>query len=156
MIGWKILAQVQFAPVYVVCVVLVIQMGFMNATKARTRSMLMNAVPEQERANWSCLEAMNQFLWSRSTFLGGLLVNYNGIIFNFVVTSLFQSLAQILLVALFAHEKRTLGKVDASKNSALLDKEKSTAVTASNTSDNLSSLTSSNGNTVFTEMGKEL
>ena len=87
-------------PAAAICVVLVFRTAFMNSTSALTKSVLMDAVPKQERAKWSALESLNMFSWSGSAALGGVLVGWRGIIFNFCVTAGLQLVATIPLLVL--------------------------------------------------------
>eukprot|EP00538_Stauroneis_constricta_P000620 CAMPEP_0119558286 /NCGR_PEP_ID=MMETSP1352-20130426/10534_1 /TAXON_ID=265584 /ORGANISM="Stauroneis constricta, Strain CCMP1120" /LENGTH=544 /DNA_ID=CAMNT_0007605601 /DNA_START=35 /DNA_END=1669 /DNA_ORIENTATION=- len=87
---------------WVVCGLLVARTGFMNSTRALTKSLVMDNVPRKERAKWSALESVNMFSWSGSAALGGVLVGMHGIIFNFCVTSAFQVLATLPIIALFS------------------------------------------------------
>ena len=93
-------------PTWVVCFFYLLRTSFMNATSALTKSVLMDAVPKHERAKWSALESVNMFSWSGSAAIGGLLVGYKGIIFNFLVTGSVQFLATLPLVLLFSREGR--------------------------------------------------
>ncbi|CAJ1960025.1 unnamed protein product [Cylindrotheca closterium] len=76
-----------------ICTLMVIRTGFMNATSALTKSVLMDYVPNDERAKWSALESFNMFSWSGSAALGGILVDYHGILFNFCITASLQFVA---------------------------------------------------------------
>jgi hypothetical protein len=69
----------------------------------------MDAVPKHERAKWSALESVNMFSWSGSAAIGGLLVGYKGIIFNFLVTGSVQFLGTVPLVLLFSRDGREGG-----------------------------------------------
>ena len=91
-------------PTWSVCIFYLLRTSFMNATNALTKSALMDAVPKNERGKWAALESVNMFSWSGSAFLGGLLVGYKGIIFNFLVTGSIQLLATLPLVLLFSRE----------------------------------------------------
>ena len=77
----------------------------MNSTSALTKSVLMDNIPKEERGKWSAMESVNMFSWSGSAALGGLLVGYEGIVFNFCVTACFQLLATLPLAALIATDK---------------------------------------------------
>mmetsp|Transcript_10309 Transcript_10309/g.24747 ORF Transcript_10309/g.24747 Transcript_10309/m.24747 type:complete len:603 (-) Transcript_10309:11-1819(-) len=77
----------------IICTLLVIRTAFMNATSALTKSVLMDHVPNNERAKWSALESFNMFSWSGSAALGGILVDYHGILFNFCITASLQFVA---------------------------------------------------------------
>eukprot|EP00980_Cylindrotheca_fusiformis_P031284 scaffold26122_cov127-Cylindrotheca_fusiformis.AAC.3 len=86
----------------VICTMLVLRTAFMNSTSALTKSVLMDHVPSNERAKWSALESLNMFSWSGSAALGGILVDYRGILFNFCITAALQFVAtfpHILLAA---------------------------------------------------------
>lgn len=80
--------------------VLVLRTAFMNSTRALTNSVLMDHVPKEERAKWSALESFNMFSWSGSAALGGFLVQYDGILFNFWITAGLQFLATFPLLIL--------------------------------------------------------
>ena len=88
-------------PWWVICIFVVLRSAFMNSTNALTRSVVMDNVPKGERAKWSALESLNMFSWSGSAALGGILVAYKGIIFNFYITALLQLLATIPLIVVF-------------------------------------------------------
>lgn len=72
----------------------------MNSCSALTKSIIMDAVPQCERGKWSALESVNMFSWSGSAFLGGILVGEEGIIFNFICTSVLQVFATLPLLYL--------------------------------------------------------
>jgi MFS family permease len=88
-----------------ICVIFVIRTGFMNSTSALTKSLLMDSVPTQERGRWTALESVNMFSWSGSAFLGGILVNVNGLLFNFSITAALQFLSTIPIVFLMLNNK---------------------------------------------------
>jgi predicted MFS family arabinose efflux permease len=81
-----------------ICILFVIRFSVMNAPGALTRSVLMDNVPKHERAKWSALESVTMFSWAGSAALGGLLVNWNGILFNFIFTAWFQLFSTIPLL----------------------------------------------------------
>jgi hypothetical protein len=58
----------------------------------------MDSVPMHKWGSWSALEMVNMFLWSFSTFLGGVSVKWNGILFNFSVTVIMQFLVTMPIV----------------------------------------------------------
>lgn len=87
-------------PRWVTCTILILRTAFMNSPSALTRSVLMDHVPKTERAQWSALETLNMFSWSGSAALGGILVDSNGILFNFCVTASLQFLATLPLFLL--------------------------------------------------------
>lgn len=78
-----------------ICALLVTRTAFMNATSALTKSVLMDHVPNNERAKWSALESFSMFSWSGSAALGGILVSYHGILFNFCITASLQFVATL-------------------------------------------------------------
>ena len=88
-----VLSYVYHYPIWLTCTILVVRTAFMNSTSALTKSVLMDNIPKEERAKWSALESLNMFSWSGSAALGGILVDYKGIIFNFCVTAFLQLLA---------------------------------------------------------------
>lgn len=92
-------------PRWCICVLYLLRTSFMNATSALTKSVLMDAVPKSERAKWSALESINMFSWSGSAALGGVLVGFEGIVFNFIVTFCIQFLATLPLVLIFSREE---------------------------------------------------
>jgi len=100
--GATIIAYVRGAPVWVVCVLYVARTSLMNCTQALTKSVLMDNVPRNERAKWSALESVNMFSWSGSAFVGGYLVDWEGIVFNFCCTAALQVVATMPLVYLYS------------------------------------------------------
>ena len=99
-----VISYVKGFPTWLVCLLIVFRTAFMNSTSALTKSVLMDAVPRDERAKWSSLESLNMFSWSGSAALGGFLVAYEGILFNFCVTAFLQLLATIPVVILFPYD----------------------------------------------------
>lgn len=89
-----------FSPLFI-CILFVIRFSVMNAPGALTRSVLMDNVPRHERAKWSALESVTMFSWAGSAALGGLLVNWNGILFNFTFTAWFQLFSTIPLLLVY-------------------------------------------------------
>jgi len=81
-----------------VCVLYVLRTSFMNAPGSLTRSVLMDHVPKQERAKWSSLESVNMFSWAGSAAIGGILVDWEGILFNFTATAFLQIFATVPLI----------------------------------------------------------
>jgi MFS family permease len=101
-----IISYLNHAPTYLVCIFWVSRTAIMNSTSALTKSILMDAVPKNERAKWSSLENLNNFGWAGSAAVGGYLVDYEGIIFNFSLTVCFQLLATIPFLFLFGRVQR--------------------------------------------------
>ena len=96
-----ILSYTFHLPRWVTCVFYLVRTSFMNATTALTKSVLMDNVPRKERAKWAALESVNMFSWSGSAFVGGMLVGFEGLIFNFCITASIQLLATVPLMVLF-------------------------------------------------------
>jgi MFS family permease len=96
-------------PVWTTCTILLVRTAFMNATNALTKSVLMDHVPKEERAKWSALESLNMFSWSGSAALGGILVDYRGIVFNFCVTACLQFVATMPFLVLSLFRKTESG-----------------------------------------------
>jgi MFS family permease len=96
-------------PVWTTCTILLVRTAFMNATSALTKSVLMDHVPKEERAKWSALESLNMFSWSGSAALGGILVDYRGIVFNFCVTACLQFVATMPFLVLSLFRKTESG-----------------------------------------------
>lgn len=97
-------------PPIIICIFFILRMAFMNSTGALTKSVLMDAVPKNERAKWSSLESVNMFNWSGSAALGGVLVNVEGIVFNFYVTAAFQMFATVpLMILVWRSRIRNMG-----------------------------------------------
>ena len=88
-------------PAAVVSVCFVLRTAIMNGTGALTRSVLMDEVPQNERAKWSALESVNMFGWAGSAALGGYIIDKESILFNFCVTGIIQFVATIPLFYLF-------------------------------------------------------
>jgi MFS family permease len=101
-----IISYLNHAPTYLVCIFWVSRTAIMNSTSAITRSILMDAVPKNERAKWSSLDNLTMFGWSGSAAIGGYLVDYEGIIFNFSLTVCFQLVATIPFLFLFGRVQR--------------------------------------------------
>jgi MFS family permease len=95
-------------PIWLTCVILVFRTAFMNSTSALTKSVLMDHVPKEERAKWGALESLNMFSWSGSAAIGGILVDYRGIVFNFCVTACLQFIATMpfLVLSFFGETQR--------------------------------------------------
>ena len=88
------------APVCLVCVLWIIRTATVNSTGPLTKSVLMDSVSAKERAKWSALESVNMCGWAGSAALGGFLVDWCGIEFNFYLTAGCQFLATIPIVCL--------------------------------------------------------
>jgi len=73
---------------------------FMNSTTPLTKSVLMDAVPKESRGKWSAVESVSMFSWSGSAALGGILVGWDGLLFNFSITATLQFIATLPLLAI--------------------------------------------------------
>ena len=91
-------------PIWFVCLLYVLRTGFMNGTKALTRSLLMDSVPKEERGRWSALESVNTLSWSGSAVLGGFLVGALGVVPLFAITACLQICSTIPLILLFGKD----------------------------------------------------
>ena len=101
-----VVSYVRRWPVWITCTILVWRTAVMNTPSALTRSIVMDHVPSAERAKWSALESLNMFSWSGSAVIGGILVDKEGIVFNFCATAALQFVATIPLVILSCYRKR--------------------------------------------------
>mmetsp|Transcript_1736 Transcript_1736/g.2403 ORF Transcript_1736/g.2403 Transcript_1736/m.2403 type:complete len:576 (-) Transcript_1736:146-1873(-) len=109
MIGMILSYSAFHMPIWVTCAFFVIRTAFVNSTNPLTRSVLMDHVPKHERGKWSALESVNMVSWSGSAALGGALVKFEGILFNFWCTMGMQLLATIPLVLLFEKDQEQDG-----------------------------------------------
>ena len=75
--------------------------GLMNCAYPLRESILMDYVPKQQRARWKSLEAISQFGWCGSAFIGGVLADLHGYTFTFIVTIVMQTVA-VCVYALLA------------------------------------------------------
>lgn len=62
----------------------------MNTTKPLTRSIIMDAVPKEQRGRWQGLESINAATWAGSAVLGGILIDRYGFVGVFVTTAFMQ------------------------------------------------------------------
>jgi hypothetical protein len=76
----------------------------MNSTGSLSKEVLLDSIPKEDLAKWNSMEKLQMFLWSGSAALGGVLVGYRGIVFNFYVTAGLQLLASLPLVCLFSRD----------------------------------------------------
>mmetsp|Transcript_11408 Transcript_11408/g.20487 ORF Transcript_11408/g.20487 Transcript_11408/m.20487 type:complete len:322 (-) Transcript_11408:108-1073(-) len=106
----------QGLPRSVVCAILVVRTAFMNSPAALTNSVLMDNVPKTERAKWAALESFNMFSWSGSAALGGILVDYRGILFNFCVTAGLQFIATWPLLFLSFFDTRREESIETARS----------------------------------------
>lgn len=87
-----------------ICLTYTIRTGCMNSSSPLTKSLLMDSVPTHERGRWTALESVNMFSWSGSVFLGDILVNVDGLLFNFSITAILQYLVTTPIVLLMMSE----------------------------------------------------
>ena len=88
-----------------ICTLYVLRTSFMNSCASLTKSVLMDHVPKEERAKWSSLESVNSFSWAGSAAVGGFLVDVEGILFNFSITTVLQLVATIPLILVFGRAR---------------------------------------------------
>jgi MFS family permease len=120
-----VLAYNQGCSVSTICVIYIIRTALMNSTSALTKSVLMDSVPKSERAKWSALESVNMFSWSGSAAIGGLLVAYKGVLFNFCITAGIQFLATLPLLLLCLEEHGDEQEEEGGAVKLLMDSEDS-------------------------------
>lgn len=96
----------QHYPRWVICATLIVRTASMNCPGALTKAVLMDNVPKNERAKWAALESINMFSWSGSAALGGILVHYHGILFNFCITAFLQFIGTLPLLLLSFFQKK--------------------------------------------------
>jgi hypothetical protein len=84
-----------------ICVLYTLRTIFMNCTQGLTRSILMEAVPKEQRAKWSSLESLSTASWAASAYIGGILVARHSISLNFYVTAILQFCTTLPLIFLF-------------------------------------------------------
>lgn len=76
--------------------------SFMNCTYALCESVLMSAVPSNERSRWKSLESIAAFSWTGSAVVGGVLSDARGYAFAFGITAVVQLLGTWILFPLDA------------------------------------------------------
>jgi MFS family permease len=84
-----------------ICVLYTFRTILMNCTQGLTKSILMEAVPKQQRAKWSTLDSLSTASWAASAYVGGVLVARCSIFVNFYVTAALQFFTTIPLIVLF-------------------------------------------------------
>lgn len=95
-----------------ICIALILRTAFMNSPSSLTKSVLMDHVPKEERAKWASLESVSMVSWSGSAALGGILVDAEGILFNFCFTAFLQFLATGPLVLLSFYGNQSHASTD--------------------------------------------
>jgi hypothetical protein len=99
-----VVCYVRGLPVWLICLLYVAHSSLMNSTGSLSKEVLLDTVPKEDLAKWNSMETLQMFLWSGSAALGGVLVGYRGIVFNFYVTAGMQLLATLPLVYLFSRD----------------------------------------------------
>ena len=82
---------------FAVIPVYILRTALMNSTKPLTRSIIMDAVPKEDRGKWNSLESVTMATWSGSAVLGGLLVDKYGFLFNNLITASLQLVSTLPL-----------------------------------------------------------
>jgi len=84
--------------------------GCFNSTDALEKSLLMDYVPEKQRARWSSVDSVASVTWSGSAELGALMLNKIGYSYTFLVTAgvLFVSLTPWVVLFAFIPRKECL------------------------------------------------
>jgi len=93
------LTYIKASPMLVVPVY-ILRTSFMNSTKPLTKSIIMDAVPKDQRGRWNCLESVNAATWSGSALIGGYLIDQYGFLGQFLTTSFMQFVALLPLLCI--------------------------------------------------------
>ena len=88
---------------YVLICVFLLRSALMNSTKPLTKSIMMDFVPKKQRGRWQALQSVNEFSWSGSAFLGGLLIDRYGFTGIFTATACSQAMAIVPLISVAKH-----------------------------------------------------
>jgi hypothetical protein len=99
-----VVCYVQGLPVWLVCLLYVAHSSLMNSTGSLSKEVLLDTVPKEDLIKWNSVETLQMLLWSGSAALGGVLVDYWGIVFTFYVTAGLQLVASLPLVCLFSRD----------------------------------------------------
>lgn len=86
--------------VWIICLLYVVHASLMNSTCSLSKLIMLQTVPEEEIHKWTMVEKIQLFLWSAGAAVGGILVGYKGILFNFFVTAALQLSASLPLILL--------------------------------------------------------
>ena len=92
------------APPLVVVAIYLVRTGLMNSTFPLRVSILMDYVPQSERARWKSLDSVRSFGWAGSAVLGGYLgdLHHSDYTYTFVLTAALQSTGVVMLAPLWA------------------------------------------------------
>jgi hypothetical protein len=99
-----VVCYVRGLPVWLICLLYVAHSSLMNSTGSLSKEALLDSVPKEDLAKWNSMATLEMFLWSGSAAIGGVLVGYRGIVFNFYMTAGLQLLATLPLLCLFSRD----------------------------------------------------
>lgn len=87
-----------YCSVPAILAVFLIRTVIMNTTKPLTRSIIMDAVPKQQRGRWQGLESINAATWAGSAVVGGILIDRYGYVGIFVTTAIMQICSMLPII----------------------------------------------------------
>lgn len=82
----------------VIVVVYLFRTGIMNCPYPLLESILMDAVPSDQRARWKSLESIASFGWTGSALLGGILSDSHSYQYTFAITATMQLIGGLMLI----------------------------------------------------------
>lgn len=85
---------------YLIIAVYLLRTGLMNAGYPLLESVLMDALPSNQRARWKSLESVAAFGWTGSALVGGVLADERSYRFTFAITAALQVVGTIILLPL--------------------------------------------------------
>ena len=85
---------------YEIIVVYLLRTGLMNAGYPLLESVLMDAIPSNQRARWKSLESIAAFGWTGSALVGGVLADDRSYRFTFAITATLQLAGTLILIPL--------------------------------------------------------
>ncbi|TMW60777.1 hypothetical protein Poli38472_000819 [Pythium oligandrum] len=96
----------QVSSLHLLCALFLLRAAMISCSEPLRRSLLMDFVPQKQRARWNSLEGLSMFAWVGSAVIGRLLVEAHGYRVCFFITSLVYMagvLLELLLVPLTRH-----------------------------------------------------
>jgi MFS family permease len=85
--------------VFVVAIYL-LRTGIMNCSYPLLESILMDAVPSNQRAQWKSLESIASFGWTGSALVGGILSDHHSYEYTFRFTATMQLIGSLMLLSI--------------------------------------------------------